>query len=535
MSPEQVNKKGYNEKSDIWALGCILYEMAALTPPFNAEDEARLGVKINDGRFRRLASQYSDDLNDVIKLLLQNEASLRPSIGSILTHPLVQKHTSSRAVGTTAATSPTPNPHPTPLPSSSSSKAPATASPTYSSAGAAMAARTTPSTPATISDSGRGGSSAYAPQAYVNVTPTSRTKTPSSTAALAVSSAGSTAAANIKNIGIGLAAYTPPSGLTAAGGGAGVAAGQENTAAAARRTSTAAAAAADASRAHATAVATPATTPKIGNARWREESPALREYKDARPKWEVPLDYADSRTPVRDTTPSARSGTVPAWEPLSAAYGNGAATPGMVAGSTPSQSPSSRSPSMAAVPAATTAATSASSAAYEVSLKELEARLQQKSRQLELRARELDEREGGIRVREKRIKQRELVMEIRGNKHLGAAALSPSTAAPVSNVDAFGAPSSYQLPHQHRFHHASPNPSPSYAKPAHTYAMHTPPQHTATPTSQQYHFQPHMHAAPASKVQVQAQVPQRPASMSYTPSTQLAEFMLQYGNGNSNA
>lgn len=36
MSPELFNNKPYNHKSDIWALGCVLYEMAALSHAFDA-------------------------------------------------------------------------------------------------------------------------------------------------------------------------------------------------------------------------------------------------------------------------------------------------------------------------------------------------------------------------------------------------------------------------------------------------------------------------------------------------------------------
>ena len=47
MSPEQIGEQRYDHKSDIWSLGCIIYEMASLHPPFQARSHYQLAEKIN--------------------------------------------------------------------------------------------------------------------------------------------------------------------------------------------------------------------------------------------------------------------------------------------------------------------------------------------------------------------------------------------------------------------------------------------------------------------------------------------------------
>jgi NIMA (never in mitosis gene a)-related kinase len=54
MSPEQINEQKYNEQSDIWSLGCIIYEMAALHPPFTAQNHLSLAMKIKAGKYERI-------------------------------------------------------------------------------------------------------------------------------------------------------------------------------------------------------------------------------------------------------------------------------------------------------------------------------------------------------------------------------------------------------------------------------------------------------------------------------------------------
>ncbi len=59
MSPEQINESKYNEKSDIWSLGCIIYELAALKPPFQAQNHLALAMKIKKGDVEKVPKTYS--------------------------------------------------------------------------------------------------------------------------------------------------------------------------------------------------------------------------------------------------------------------------------------------------------------------------------------------------------------------------------------------------------------------------------------------------------------------------------------------
>ncbi|PKK26758.1 NIMA-related kinase 2 [Columba livia] len=89
MSPEQMNHMSYNEKSDIWSLGCLLYELCALSPPFRAYNQKELAEKIREGKFRRIPYRYSEQLNELIKEMLNVKDYCRPSVEDILQHPLI--------------------------------------------------------------------------------------------------------------------------------------------------------------------------------------------------------------------------------------------------------------------------------------------------------------------------------------------------------------------------------------------------------------------------------------------------------------
>lgn len=90
MSPEICKAEQYGPHSDIWALGCIIYEMCAKTPPFNAKTHFDLIQKIKTGRYPDIPACYSSELRKVIASCLQVTPDHRPDTAALLNLPIVK-------------------------------------------------------------------------------------------------------------------------------------------------------------------------------------------------------------------------------------------------------------------------------------------------------------------------------------------------------------------------------------------------------------------------------------------------------------
>ncbi|KAK8005342.1 kinase-like protein [Apiospora arundinis] len=90
MSPEICAAERYTLKSDIWSLGCIMYELCTKEPPFNAKSHFQLVQKIKEGKIAPLPSIYSAELMGVIRDCLKTNPDRRPDTASLLNMPVVR-------------------------------------------------------------------------------------------------------------------------------------------------------------------------------------------------------------------------------------------------------------------------------------------------------------------------------------------------------------------------------------------------------------------------------------------------------------
>lgn len=92
MSPEIVRGSKYDRKSDVWAVGCLIYEMCSLRPPFDGKEFTQLSANISIGKFSCIPEIYSKDLQEIIAFMLEVENDQRPSIEVISRHPILVRN-----------------------------------------------------------------------------------------------------------------------------------------------------------------------------------------------------------------------------------------------------------------------------------------------------------------------------------------------------------------------------------------------------------------------------------------------------------
>ncbi|RNA05287.1 Serine threonine- kinase Nek11, partial [Brachionus plicatilis] len=92
MSPEVLKHEGYNSKSDIWSIGCLLYEMCTYEHAFEGQGLMGVMYKIVEGKVPELPNCYSKELNLILKKIFRKDPATRPSAIELLREPFLSNH-----------------------------------------------------------------------------------------------------------------------------------------------------------------------------------------------------------------------------------------------------------------------------------------------------------------------------------------------------------------------------------------------------------------------------------------------------------
>lgn len=90
LSPELILERPYDHRSDVWALGVVLYEMMTLRHPFNATDMKGLLQRILAVQYEPIPGVYSTDLRNIVGYLLRKDPADRMELSAILELPVVR-------------------------------------------------------------------------------------------------------------------------------------------------------------------------------------------------------------------------------------------------------------------------------------------------------------------------------------------------------------------------------------------------------------------------------------------------------------
>ncbi|XP_047441161.1 calcium/calmodulin-dependent protein kinase type II subunit gamma-like isoform X1 [Mugil cephalus] len=89
LAPEVFTDGTYTSKSDIWSLGCILFELCTQKPAFMAETTIKLMPKIIGGPYPSLPDRFSEKLCELLRDILVKDPKSRPTANEILARPII--------------------------------------------------------------------------------------------------------------------------------------------------------------------------------------------------------------------------------------------------------------------------------------------------------------------------------------------------------------------------------------------------------------------------------------------------------------